>query len=368
MGLESLIRSKVVDEEGFQLVNSAGQPQAVLVANKTGRGKQTLTSEFEIMRGDLVKILYDVTRERTRYIFGTTVDRMEEVDGDEGVKVLFKDGREEVFDLVVGADGDHSKTRRMILGPKAPEPFRSLGLYICYFTCPRIESDSKFATAYHAVGSRIVATRADNPKTIQVYLAVLATGKGADVLGRVIRDRKAGMKAQKKAWAEAFRDAGWQTERFLEAMLNNPLADDFYGHEIGQVRMDSWSKGRITLLGDAGYCPTLVTGFGTSLAMVGAYVLAGELAMQTKEDGTVDVDAALERYDKTLRPFVNEVQKIPPFVPYIAYPETWWGIKILQTLVWLWTVFRLDKLMSMFGSDDVGTWKLPDYQGLRAAE
>ncbi|RKU41919.1 hypothetical protein DL546_001379 [Coniochaeta pulveracea] len=343
MGIESAVRSKVVDEEGFQLVNSAGQPQAVLLPNKSGKGKQSFTSEFEIMRGDLL-------------------------DGDEGVKVAFKDGTEEVFDLVVGADGDHSKTRRIILGPEAPEPFRSLGCYVCYFTCPRNESDSKYATIYHAVGSRIMVTRADNPKTIQVYMTVLTTGKGAGIVGRAIRNRKAGMKEQKKAWAEAFKDAGWQAERLIDALLNDPVAKDFYTHEIGQVRMKSWSKGNITLLGDAGYCPTPVTGFGTSLALVGAYVLAGELAKQTKEDGTVDIHAALEGYDKTLRPLVDEVQKISPFVPSIAYPRTWWGIKIFQTLIWLWTVFKLDKLVSTFGSDDVGTWRLPDYQGLRPAK
>jgi 2-polyprenyl-6-methoxyphenol hydroxylase-like FAD-dependent oxidoreductase len=363
MGLEAPIRSKIVDEEGFQFVDSAGNQQAVLGANKSGKGRQSLSSEWEIMRGDLVRILYQVTKDKTRYIFGTTVDGLEEVDG--GVRVTFKDGKEEVFDLVVGADGLHSKTRRMMLGPDAPEPFWSLRNYFAYFTAPRIASDSKYATAYQALGSRIVITRPDNPKTTQVYLSLLTSAKGADIIGPVMRDRKAGVVAQKKAWAEAFRDAGWQTERLLDAMMNDPHADDFYAHEVGQIRLDTWSKGRVTLLGDAGYCPTPFTGFGTSMALVGAYVLAGELATHTGTDGKVDVLAALEGYEKTLRPLVDEVQKIHPWRTSIAYSETWWGIKIFQTLVWLFTSLRLDKLMQMLMSDDRGTWKLPNYQGLR---
>lgn len=344
MGLEPQVRAKVVDEEGLQFVNSAGVPQASLIANKTGKGQQSFTSEFEIMRGDLVRILYEATKEKTRYIFGTTVESMEEVD--DGVKVVLKDGSEEVYDLVVVADGDRSKTRRMILGSEAPEPFRSMRHYIAYFTAPRVESDSKYATMYHEVGSRIVATRADNPRTIQVYMAVLTTGRGSEIIGAALRDRKAGMAAQKQAWAEAFKDAGWQTKRFLQAM-EGPLASDFYSHEVGQVRMSHWSKGRVTLLGDAGYCPTTLTGFGTSLAMVGGYVLAGELSRHTAPDGKVDVLAALEGYEKTLRPLVDEVQAVPSWLPLVFLPRTWWQIKALQTFVWVFAILRINKLISM---------------------
>jgi 2-polyprenyl-6-methoxyphenol hydroxylase-like FAD-dependent oxidoreductase len=231
------------------------------------------------------------------------------------------------------------------------------------FTIPRIESDSAYACVHHAVEGRIIVTRADNPKTAQCIFAIIASSPHADKIRAVM---KSGIAAQKKAWAEVFGDAGWQGQRFIDNLLDNPLSDDsFYAYDIGQVKTQTWSKGRVVLLGDAGYCPSPVTGFGTSLAMVGAYVLAGELAQHTRDGGVVDVRAALEAYDKSLRPLVDQVQKLRPGMPGMLYPKTEWGIWFLQTFVWTVTSLRIDKLMERFSSDDRGTWQLPDYPALK---
>lgn len=362
MGLEKQIREKVVPEEGVRFLDKTGRQMALVTANKTGKGMQSITSEFEIMRGDLVRILYDVTKDKNKYIFGVTVTKLEEIDGDQ-VKVTFSDGSEDNYDLVVGADGQNSRTRKMMPGADATDPFTSLGVYMAYFTVPRIESDSDYACINHVVDHRVIFTRADNPKTIQCAFALLASSP----LGQKIRGvMKASIAEQKKAWAEVFSDAGWQGSRFVDKLLNNPLSDEsFYAFELGRVKTQTWSKGRVVLLGDAAYCPSPMTGFGTSLAMVGAYVLAGELAQHMHDGRVVDLPAALEAYDKTLRPLVDEVQKLPRGVPRLFYPKTEWGIWILHMILWTITTLRLDKLVQMFGSDDRGTWRVPDYQALK---
>lgn len=296
MGLEQQVREKLVHEEGMQLIDKPGRRMAVIEANKSGKGRQSATSEFEIMRGDLVRILYDIVKDKNKYIFGLSATKLEDIDGDQ-VRVTFSDGSVEIYDLVVGADGQNSRTRKLMPGADATDPFSSLGLYMACFTIPRIESDSAYACVHHAVEGRIIVTRADNPKTAQCIFAIIASSPHADKIRAVM---KSGIAAQKKAWAEVFGDAGWQGQRFIDNLLDNPLSDDsFYAYDIGQVKTQTWSKGRVVLLGDAGYCPSPVTGFGTSLAMVGAYVLAGELAQHTRDGGVVDVRAALEAYDKS---------------------------------------------------------------------
>jgi 2-polyprenyl-6-methoxyphenol hydroxylase-like FAD-dependent oxidoreductase len=103
--------------------------------------------------------------------------------------------------------------------------------------------------------------------------------------------------------ARHFGGVGWEVPRLLRAMNAAP---DFFLDSVGQVRLDRWSRGRAALVGDAGYCPTPLTRLGTSLALVGAYVLAGELA------GSDDHRVAFERYDQIMRPYVTEAQKLPP--------------------------------------------------------
>jgi 2-polyprenyl-6-methoxyphenol hydroxylase-like FAD-dependent oxidoreductase len=366
MGLEQQVREKVVPEEGVQFLDKAGRRMAVLEANKTGSGRQSLTSEFEIMRGDLVRILYETVRERNKYIFGVSVAKMDEVVEGDQVMVTFSDGSQVDYDLVIGADGQGSRTRRMMRGADATDPFTSLGVYMAYFTIPRIETDSDYACIHHIVGGRVIATRADNPKTIQCAFAIIASSPHADRIRNVM---KSSVDEQKNAWAEVFRDAGCQGQRFVDNLLNNPLShESFYGYDLGQVKTQTWTTGRVVLLGDAGYCPSPMTGFGTSLAMVGAYVLAGELAQHMHDGRLVDVPAALEAYARTLRPFVEQVQKLPPGVPWVFYPKTEWGIWFLQTVIWAVTVLRIDKLVQSMSSDDRGTWQLPDYPALKRSE
>ena len=132
-------------------------------------------------------------------------------------------------------------------------------------------------------------------------------------------------------------------------------ADDFYMQEIAQVIMKSWSKGRVALLGDAGYCPSPISGMGTSLAIVGAYVLAGEL----QRCGSPE--EAFQAYEALMRPFVEQVQKLPPGAPGIANPQTWWGIWIFNTVLSLVTKTGIVGLFARFSLPHADKIELPLY-------
>lgn len=362
MGIESAVRAKVVQEEGTEFVDKNGRRQAFFAANKTGQGKQSLTSEFEIMRGDLVRILYDLTKDKCKYIFGNSVEDLEQTGN--GVRVKFSDGKEDHYDLVVGADGQSSRTRRKAWGPDAKDPFNFLQLYIAYFTVPQAKQDTMTAKILILPGRRTLATRVDNPKTMQVYLGYLEKG------GHAMEDalRSGNVKKQKQLWADMYKDGGWETPRLIDGMLNSPEADDFYFQKIGQVKMDKWSRGRVVLVGDAGYTPSPLTGKGTSLGLIGAYILGGELArhLESSKDPEAAVDRALESYEKVLRPCVESAQQLPSFVPSIAYPETEWGVWLLQFVVKMVCALRINKLVERFSSDNfAGDWKLPDYPELQ---
>lgn len=362
MGLEPAFRARIVDEQGFQFIDDKGEAKAFIQANKTGQGRQSVTAEFELMRRDIVEIFYDAVKDKCKYVFGTTIEEVSQR-GD-GVHVRFSDGSAGDYDLVVGADGQNSRTRRRTWGPGAEDPFHFLNLYVAYFTVPNTaDQGPKVFKWLPLPGRRSVMARNDNPKTQQVYLGHL--NPDSKELEASLRTGDA--RRQKEAWAELLRDAGWEVPRFLDAMLNDPLADDFFFQKIGQVRLDKWYRGRVALVGDAAYCPSLLTGKGTSLGILGAYVLAGELSrhLGVGADQGEAVDAALASYDRTFRPCVEKAQEIPLGAPGILYPETSWGVWFLQLIAGLLVTLRIDKLFERFASDNVGgDWQLPDYPKL----
>lgn len=135
---------------------------------------------------------------------------------------------------------------------------------------------------------------------------------------------KSDRQTQKNLLQKEFAKAGWQAERLLNAMHNAP---DFYFHVIQQIKMRKWSTSRVVCLGDAAYAPSPLTGMGTSLAIVGAYVLAGEIS---KLEAGEHPSKALDAYETKFRPFVEETQKVPFFVPGIGHPDTTWKSWLLH--------------------------------------
>lgn len=125
MGLMDQVEGILVDEPGTALVDSNNRVVATLMANKSGKGAQSVTSEYEIMRGDLVRLLHDATKDRVKYVFGKTVERFDQ--DERKITAYFSDGEQEDFDMLVGADGQGSRIRRAILPSNSPEPYRRSG-------------------------------------------------------------------------------------------------------------------------------------------------------------------------------------------------------------------------------------------------
>lgn len=349
MGLLDVIRTKLVDEAGVSFVDSEDNVKATIMANKSGKGAQSTTSEYEIMRGDLVRVLYDATKDNVEYVFGKTVERFEQ--DETRVVAYFSDGSSDTFDLLVGADGQGSRIRKAILPPESPDPYRRLGLHMAYWFIPRAEGDNNMRRTYHSPGGRMIMRRTHNSTESQVYFVLNDDSKGLSDVHR------ASVEQQKEFWTQRFRGAGWQVERFLEGMKTT---ENFYCQEVVQVRTDTWYKGRVVLLGDAAHCPSPFTAMGTTGSFVGAYVLAGEICRNAD-----DLPRAFENYDKTLRPFVHEIQKLNPALLRLGIPKTRWAISVIHFIAGILCFFRVPYLISRFSSEEKGGWKMPDYPELR---
>jgi 2-polyprenyl-6-methoxyphenol hydroxylase-like FAD-dependent oxidoreductase len=350
MGLLEAVRSRLVDEAGVALVDSHGRRRATILANTSGRGRQSLTSEYEIMRGDLVRLLHDATKDAVRHVFGVSMDSFEQ--NEDRVVAHFSDGSSDEFDLLVGADGQGSRIRRAILPTGSPDPYRRLGLHTAYWFVPRTPSDSNLRDMYAARGGRQVMRRSHNPTETQAYFVLRETSAEASAVHRQPVER------QKQFWAGRFADAGWQVERFIRGMATAP---DFYSSEVLQVRTDTWSRGRVVLVGDAAHCASPYSGMGISGGLVGAYVLAGEISADP-----TDLPGALARYDATLRPFVDTIQaSVNPRLLRLGMPTSRLGVDAVLSVATLAALLRVPQLVGRLASEDRGgSWRLPDYPGL----
>ncbi|KAI0430511.1 FAD/NAD(P)-binding domain-containing protein [Xylaria sp. FL1042] len=390
MGLIDEMRKRTVPEQGMSIVDDRGRMFATFGKNDSGHGAQTMTSEYEIMRGDLVDVFYKaslgvstdaataatttsssakaatvennvVSSGNVRYEFGVTVTALSQHDAD-AVDVTFSDGRTGRYDLVVGADGQGSRTRRAILGGKDASDacFKSLDLFAALYLIPRSSQDTDYMLVHAMPGRRAVFTRsADAKAPTQVYMAV-QTSRAANAYG-VATALAQSPGEQKRAFARAFADHhGWRVDELADALENKTPDEDFYATEIGQVRCEKLAVGRVVLLGDAGYCPSPITGMGTTLSLVGAYLLAGELVRHGR-DG---VPEALMSYARGVRPFVNEGQKLVPGFPGVLYAESRWGVWIITTIFSIIARLRIFDLLARFFPENSGRLRLPEYPEL----
>ncbi|HEY3977283.1 MAG TPA: FAD-dependent monooxygenase [Streptosporangiaceae bacterium] len=291
MGLMERVREVTVDQRGIAFVGAGGRIAARMPAELFGG--EGIVSEVEVLRGDLGQVLYEATVPATEYLFDDTVRRLDQ--DDHGVTVTFENARPRRFGLVIGADGLNSAVRGVAFGPAA-QCVRPLGCYTAWFTAPAESDLGGWFLMHNAPGGRVASIRPGRvPGEVKAGLSFRSAPIEYDP-----RDTA----AQMDVLAARFAGARWEVPRLLEAMRTAP---DFFFDAVSQVRLSRWSSGRAALVGDAGYCPTPLTGLGTSLALVGAYVLAGELGAA---DG--DHHAAFARYEQIMRPYVTKGQQLPP--------------------------------------------------------
>ncbi|MEU8122109.1 FAD-dependent monooxygenase [Spirillospora sp. NPDC049024] len=292
MGVLDRIRERRVEMRGMSMVDGEGE-ELYRSEEHTITGGDLAGPDVEILRDDLSRILMDAAGDGVEYLYGDSIAGLEQEDG--GVRVIFQSGTIRTFDLVVGADGAHSTTRRLVFGPER-DYLTHLGTYLAVWTAPNFLGLDRWQVFHQMPGSSwgggVMSVRGN--EEVRVYLGFESE--------RPIEYDHRDTAAQKKIMADALAGGGWVLPELLETMWDAP---DFHFDSMAQIRMDSWSKGRVVLLGDAGYCGSPLSGQGTSMAMVGAYVLAGEL----KAAGG-DHRAAFAGYEKELRGYVAANQEL----------------------------------------------------------
>jgi 2-polyprenyl-6-methoxyphenol hydroxylase-like FAD-dependent oxidoreductase len=306
MGLEEAALRDGTGEEGTAWIGEDGK--IVAEFGQTENGSDGPTAEMEILRGDLAQLLFEQIRDKVETRFGTTIAAIDQTE--EAVTIAFDGGASEQFDLVIVAEGVGSPTRDLVF-PGENEP-RWLDMTIAYFTIPRTADDDRLWRWYHTTGGRGVSLRPDQHGTTRAMLSVQKSSDGEENWSN----------EQQKQWLrEEFADAGWEAPRVVAEM---DRTDDFYFDVLRQVQMPRWSDGRVALTGDAAWCVTPMGGVGATLAVVGAYILAGELAQQA------DHRVALQSYEGHLREFVEKAQDIPKIAPRMANPHSHLGLAILH--------------------------------------
>lgn len=273
MGMLEELREHETGMGDQLLLDPAGKPVVTIPS-------RFVSGELELLRGDLARVLYDRTKDYTEYVFGDRVTKLTETA--DGVEVTFRHGAPRRFDLVVGADGVHSGVRTAAFGPEAR--FRTdLGYHVAGFTAKNHLGLDHRGLIHNEPGRGIMIAGHRDPETVHVGLFFRGDPQG---YGRPDLAR------QKEIVTEVYARAGWEVPRFLGSLAG---ADDLYFDRIGQIELDAWSRGRVVLLGDAAWCAG-PGGSGTGLAMMGAQVLAGELAAAGGDHRT-----AFARYERRLR-------------------------------------------------------------------
>lgn len=288
MGLDAAVRAARTRTAGGHTVDVDGTVLETYRADDDGG--DGLIAEIEILRGDLSRVLHEDTRDDVEYVFGDRILHLHQ-DAD-GVDVAFAGGDRQRFELVIGADGLHSALRGMVFGPH--ERFvRHLGLVLCFYGVPNEFGLDRWMLEYQQAG------RSAGLRPLQDAARAMATFSFASTDFAVDHRDVA---AQKRLLRERMAGFGWLSSRILDHLDDT---DDFYLDQVAQVVMDRWSSGRVGLLGDAAFSSSPMSGQGTGLALVGAHLLAGELA-----GAGWDPVAGFAAYEERMRPFVEANQEI----------------------------------------------------------
>lgn len=351
MGLMETIRSRTTGEGGFAMVDDNGDEIAAIGKREEGKAAFSPTQEIEIMRGELTKIFVGAADgfENVSFRYGCTLPEIR-WRSEKGVTAVLSDtGEAEDFAVIVGADGLRSKVRGLLFDSEVLKAcYKPRDLYIAFFSMPGEGADVPNSHFQHAPQGRSILIRPVDrvPTRSSCYVMhTAASAKLESVLGK-------STEVQKVAMAEEFADFAGLGVRAIREMRE---ADDFYFERIAQIKLEKWFGDRCVLVGDAAYAPSPLTGQGTALAILGSYVLAGELAASPD-----DPSAAFGRYQDVLEDYVKKSQNIPlgGMLPRLANPWSSWGIYVLRSLFWLmaWT-----GAWKWFGGESKMDFALPKY-------
>lgn len=324
MGILDRLEQVKTGEAGFQFVDERSRPHGTFSVGD----RLSPTGALEIMRGDLTEVLFHAADEapNVHYRFSTTIKSLTQTSDQVTVELEERGAASctrEHFDLVIGADGIKSRTRQLALGSDDELGcLKPINIYISYFSIPKAPQDWPNSKLCNFPGRRVVWMRPIGEKSEETSVYLMHVKGNVPVLSKA--NASGDRLQQKQAYAQVYQGLGWETPRVLEGMMQTK---NFYSDELKQVKLKSWSQGRVVVVGDAAWAPTPVTGEGNQLAIIGAWVLAQELA----RDPT---PAAFEKYHQRFRSYVENAQNIPfdGKAPRYFCPETTWGIWVLRTV------------------------------------
>ncbi|HUO94182.1 MAG TPA: FAD-binding domain [Rhizomicrobium sp.] len=339
MGIIPALRQSGYVNDRVVFVDEGGRERSAFGGDALRRA---LDDRFlSILRSDLARILYEAVRNDTEFIFGNEVSAVTELK--KHVLVKFKSGILREFDMVVGADGLHSAVREAAF-PRARTAEHYLGKYAAVFIGKGYSRrDEKTYLSYAAPGRQIGRFSLRNDETGFFF-----------VFSRRNRDTAfaRSLLSQKKALEAVFSGDGWVEWPEISAQL--AAAQTLYFDAVSQIQLPRWSRGRVALVGDAAYCPSLLAGEGAAFAMAGSYILAGELG---RANG--DVRAAFAAYERVFRRFILRKQKSARGFASSFSPETRFGLKVRDIVLRLAAnPFIADFLVWRMISD---RFILPDY-------
>ena len=315
MGVSEALWAKRVEDYGLRFVNEKDETIAEFPVDT----KASIVKELEILRPDMANAFFEKTKGMVEYVFDDYITGVHQHDA--GVTVTFANSNEtNDFDIVVAADGLRSKTRQIAFDDSNTK-IVELGQMAGFFDIPYEEHDGMWSRWYNEPKGLCISLRPNkNNGTTSAYLCQV-TNDAAEIVALPGPE-------QGKEVNRIFGDAGWETSRVLK-YLNSERGEKFYLQEAAQTKSASLASGRVVLLGDAGYCPSPLTGQGTTLALIGAYILAGCIATYS------DHREAFTEYEKRMKPFVESSQSLPPGVPWIVNPQTATGIGVLNNFLWV---------------------------------
>ncbi|TDQ11745.1 FAD-dependent monooxygenase [Pedobacter metabolipauper] len=285
MGLFEQIKTNRLNLESTEFKNTDDVTESITILKQSG--EELPDNEFEIERDTLLNMLFDTVKNDVEFIFNNSITALNETK--DHIEVTFKDGSKDIYDLVLGCDGIHSAVRKIWFGSEA-EYSHFLGQYF-FITIVNKSLIKQNTFQMYGVPNKGVMLNAYNNKT-----DIVLSFRSEHEIPYDYRDKE----EQKKIIIEQFAGQGWRTAELLEEVRHSKT---FYFDKFCQIKMPSWTKGRVALVGDAGYCASPAAGMGGSLAIIGATALADALE---KHQGNYEL--AFEEYNKELRPFIEEVQ------------------------------------------------------------
>lgn len=322
MGIANELKKVDIDFSNLKLVDHNDQEKGRMNYQKI---KKLMNGRaMTLLRSDLAKTVYASLGKDIEVIFSDTIETIKQ--NDKEVTVSFKNGNSRNFDLVIGADGLHSNVRKLIFGDENKFE-KYLGYFTSSYTINNFSIGNNAFSMYNFPYKQVAIY--SNKKNQTTTFFIFTSAKKTTYLHHDIEN-------QKQILRHEFENGGWKCPQLLSALDSTT---DFYFDSVSQIKMDKWSNGRVALVGDAGYCPSLLSGKGSTLAMVGAYILAGEL-----KEANGNYQQAFEQYEKLFKPFMAKKQKSAQSFARSFIPKSYFGIWLRNLAFKLMSVSAFSKL------------------------